>query len=73
MLPTEQLWHAVPPAEVVQEFHSDAEEGLTRTDAEERFRTVGPNTIAKGKGVHPLVRFLLQFNNLSAAKNTSVR
>ena len=62
-LPSVQSWHALPTDEVVHIFHSHPEEGLSLAEAERRYHVVGPNTISKGKGPHPLILFLRQFNN----------
>jgi magnesium-transporting ATPase (P-type) len=37
--------------------------GLTAREAAERLRTSGPNELPQALGVHPVVRFLAQFNN----------
>ncbi len=45
--------------EVLESFHH----GLTSTEADARLGRYGPNRLPAAKGVHPVLRFLSQFNN----------
>lgn len=55
-------FHALPAPQVLQALES-AEDGLTGAEAARRLSIHGPNALPAGKGRHPLMRFLAQFNN----------
>ncbi|MDW8212043.1 MAG: cation-transporting P-type ATPase [Roseiflexaceae bacterium] len=60
---TDNVWHALPPADVIARLGSDERFGLTTAEAEQRLKRYGPNEITAKRGKSPLVRFLLQFHN----------
>lgn len=57
-------WHAMPVAEVVEQFASDAAKGLSASDAADRLKKYGENRLPEGKKRHPFMRFLAQLNNI---------
>lgn len=60
---TGNVWHTLPPDDVLASFESDERFGLTAAEAEQRLKRYGPNVITARRGKSPLVRFLLQFHN----------
>lgn len=56
------LWHAMAPESVLGMQHSSVS-GLTHADAAHRLLHHGPNTLPPPARIHPLRRFLAQFNN----------
>ena len=55
-------WHAMAPEAVLGMQHSSAN-GLAHTEAAQRLRQHGPNALPAPARIHPLRRFLAQFNN----------
>jgi len=55
-------WHAMHASEVLEKLGSSIS-GLTSEDAGQRQLRFGPNSLPEAKQVHPLIRFLSQFNN----------
>lgn len=60
---TDNVWHTLPPNDVIVRLDSDERFGLTSAEAEQRLKRYGPNVITAKRGKSPLVRFLLQFHN----------
>ena len=60
---TDNVWHTLPPNDVIVRLDSDERFGLTTTEAEQRLKQYGPNVITAKRGKSPLIRFLLQFHN----------
>ncbi|MCG3165024.1 MAG: Calcium-transporting ATPase 1 [Bacteroidia bacterium] len=56
--------YTIPAKQLVTEFGSDAEKGLTAIEALNRLKKFGRNIIQSNKGKRPLKIFLAQFNNL---------
>ncbi len=56
-------WHTLPPTQVV-ELLGTSPDGLAQAEAARRLAEVGPNRLAPPKSRGPLVRFLMQFNNI---------
>lgn len=48
---------------VTHEFKTDAEHGLTQTDAQQRLLEVGPNQLSQAKNVSSILLFLKQLKN----------
>lgn len=61
---TEKSPYSVPVSQLIAEFGSDGEKGLTSLEAEIRIKKYGSNIIQSGEGKHPLKIILSQFNNL---------
>jgi magnesium-transporting ATPase (P-type) len=57
-------WHAVDADEVVRRLNTNTKHGLDAAEVSKRLSTHGPNRLPEGKKQGPLVRFLLQFNNI---------
>src|SRR5262245_53540870 len=57
-------WHAIAADEVIQRLNTNAARGLDPAEAAQRLATFGPNRLPAGTKRGPLVRFLLQFNNI---------
>jgi len=57
-------WHTVAADEVVKRLSTSADQGLTATEVSQRLAKYGPNRLPEGKKQGPLMRFLLQFNNI---------
>ena len=55
-------WHAIGAEEALARLGS-APSGLTHAEAGDRLARVGPNALPAGASVHPVQRFLAQFNN----------
>lgn len=60
----EQLsaWHAWPGDKVLSALEANMA-GLSQIDAETRLKAYGPNVLPQTAGVHPILRFLKQFNS----------
>jgi magnesium-transporting ATPase (P-type) len=56
------LWHALPADAVLAALETDGA-GLDRPEAERRLGTHGPNALPAAATVHPVLRFLAQFNS----------
>jgi len=56
-------WHHLPAKEVEKLLDVRLESGLDRFEVTRRQERFGPNALTPQKGVSPLIRFLLQFNN----------
>ncbi|PBN42303.1 HAD-IC family P-type ATPase [Sphingobium sp. D43FB] len=59
---TSSAWHASTGEDVISSLDSDPA-GLSQIEVEKRLRIHGPNTLPVAAAVHPLLRFLAQFNN----------
>ena len=59
---SEKQWHTLQTDDVLTEFNSDTEKGLSKEEAEKRFAHYGPNALTRQKGQSSIVRFLVQFN-----------
>lgn len=62
---TEQLirpWHSMHSPQVLKELDSSTD-GLSNEEAQQRQLRFGPNSLPETRQVHPVVRFLSQFNN----------
>ena len=57
-------WHAVAVDETIRRLKSDPAEGLARDEADRRLAKYGPNRLPEGSKRGPLMRFLLQFDNV---------
>jgi len=57
-------WYALPADEVLRRLKTSAASGLDGAEAAARLGTYGPNRLPEGHKQGPLVRFLLQFNNI---------
>ena len=57
-------WHAIAADEVVRRLDSDSQKGLDAAEAKRRLETYGPNRLPESAKQGPLMRFLLQFNNV---------
>ncbi len=55
-------WHNLPAAEVIGLLQADLEQGLGAAEVDQRQQQFGRNVLTQKKGQHPLVLFLLQFN-----------
>ena len=60
-------WHTLPSAEVFQQQQSDAEQGLTQTEASRRLAEVGANTLMQARARSMLAILLSQFKSLIVA------
>jgi Ca2+-transporting ATPase len=58
---TDQHWHALPAAEVVDLLEADADDGLDLFAVKHRREQFGPNALTPAKGPGPLRRFATQF------------
>ena len=56
------LWHALKTSEVLERVQSTPE-GLSSREADKRLQEYGRNELPPPKRQHPVMRFLLQFNN----------
>lgn len=56
--------HTIPIRQLIKEFESDEEKGLSAEEAANRLEKYGNNTIQSDTGNHSLKLFLSQFNNL---------
>ncbi|MCS7207798.1 MAG: HAD-IC family P-type ATPase [Dehalococcoidia bacterium] len=59
----ESLWYALPAEDIAARFGTHLTDGLTRTEAEERLRQYGPNTLTVGRGVSVWAVLLHQFTS----------
>src|SRR5262245_56918395 len=57
-------WHAIAADEVVRRLDSSTETGLDPAEARARVARYGPNRLPEAAKQGPLMRFLLQFNNV---------
>src|SRR5262245_2885937 len=57
-------WHALPQAEVVTRLGTNAETGLSLTEASTRLQKWGPNRLPEGKKRSTFARFFAHFNNV---------
>ncbi|SEQ98905.1 ATPase, P-type (transporting), HAD superfamily, subfamily IC [Sphingobium sp. YR768] len=55
-------WHALPANMVLDRLDADIA-GLSEQDAGKRLAEHGPNALPSAAGIHPLLRFLAQFNS----------
>ncbi len=58
------VWHAIGAEEVLGELGSDVTKGLDQNAAARRLSSYGPNRLPEGAKRGPLMRFLLQFDNI---------
>lgn len=56
------MLYSVPIKEILKQLNS-SDKGLSESDATERIKEFGENTIQEEKGIHPLRIFLNQFNS----------
>ncbi len=56
-------WHTLPTTQVV-DLLATSPDGLNQAEADRRLAEVGPNRLAPPKSRGPLLRFLMQFNNI---------
>ncbi|MFO7637338.1 MAG: cation-transporting P-type ATPase [Clostridia bacterium] len=56
-------WHSTSIHEVMEDLKS-GREGITQAEAEARLLEYGGNQLPEQKKTHPLVRLILQFNNV---------
>lgn len=56
-------WHSITAQECLRRLHSDAQGGLSRTEAARRLRETGPNELQRAKRRSLPVRFLAQFSD----------
>ena len=56
-------WHAMSQAEVVKRLVTNAEKGLTLSEASARLQKYGPNRLPEGRKRGPLAKFFAHFNN----------
>ena len=59
-----KAWHTLTTEDLVTEFDSHAEQGLSAAAAKERLDRYGPNKLPEQKKRGPLLRFLFQFHNV---------
>jgi Ca2+-transporting ATPase len=65
MSPAEiKTWHSLPIAETVRLLQTDMARGLSKSEASQRLRQHGPNTLAESKGRSALSIMLAQFKSL---------
>ncbi|HEV2154481.1 HAD-IC family P-type ATPase [Bradyrhizobium sp.] len=57
-------WHAVAADEIVRRLDSNLQSGLSATSVQQRLEKYGRNRLPEGRKQGPLMRFLLQFNNI---------
>jgi magnesium-transporting ATPase (P-type) len=57
-------WHALAVDDVVRRLNTNAQSGLDAAEVSHRLAEYGPNRLPEGKRRGPLMRFLLQFNNI---------
>jgi len=62
MNPQKIQWHNLPSDELFTTLGTDAEQGLTESEAQRRIDTVGPNRLIPRRGKGVLGLFLSQFN-----------
>ena len=57
-------WHAIAADEAVKRLTSDIKSGLDTTEVDSRLARYGPNRLPEAGKRGPLMRFLVQFNNV---------
>src|SRR5262245_35684168 len=57
-------WHALAADDVVRRLNTNTGRGLDAAEASQLITKYGPNRLPEGKRQGPLMRFLLQFNNI---------
>ncbi|MGJ0505296.1 MAG: HAD-IC family P-type ATPase [Methylocystis sp.] len=57
-------WHAIAADEIIRRLESDPSRGLERDEAARRLAKYGANRLPEGSKRGPLMRFLLQFDNV---------
>ena len=57
-------WHAVDIDAVVKQLETDAEQGLSAQEADNRLRKYGPNRLPEEEKRGPLARFFAQFHSV---------
>src|SRR5215831_18885951 len=57
-------WHAIAADEVVQRLESNTVSGLDAAEAKRRLERYGPNRLPEAHKQGPLMRLVLQFNNV---------
>src|SRR6516162_7501003 len=57
-------WHALAADDVVRRMDTDPEKGLDAAAISRRLEEYGPNRLPEARRRGPIVRFLLQFNNV---------
>ncbi|MBG0797523.1 HAD-IC family P-type ATPase [Methylocystis sp. L43] len=57
-------WHAIAVDETIRRLESNPLKGLARDEAARRLEKYGPNRLPEGSKRGPLMRFLLQFDNV---------
>src|SRR5688500_4852635 len=55
--------HQPKQQDILKEFSSDEDKGLTAEDARQRLEEHGPNEISRGKRISPLMILLHQFKS----------
>lgn len=63
MVSSKTSWHSLPAGEVIQLLESNAAQGLTSKEAEQRRKTYGLNALGQEKPTPSLFLFLSQFKN----------
>ena len=58
------MWHALAAADVLSRQNSNSAKGLDSAEASRRLEKYGPNRLPAGTKRGPLMRFLLQFDNI---------
>lgn len=58
------VWHTLSAERLEQELKSDIERGLTASESQDRFVTVGPNELPEAQSASPLKLFLSQFTSV---------
>ncbi|HYA80914.1 MAG TPA: HAD-IC family P-type ATPase, partial [Methylocystis sp.] len=58
------LWHALSADDALRSFESDSTKGLDAAEAALRKQKYGPNRLPQGAKRGPLMRFLMQFDNI---------
>lgn len=58
-----ELWHTKSTATAARELRTNVEQGLSRSEAARRLKELGPNRLAEGKRISPLVLFINQFKD----------
>ena len=58
------VWHAIGAEEALRRLGGDAARGLEANEAARRLASYGPNRLPEGAKRGPLMRFLLQFDNI---------
>ncbi|TVQ16448.1 MAG: cation-transporting P-type ATPase [Leptolyngbya sp. DLM2.Bin15] len=58
----QQTWHELSVQAIADQLKLDLDVGLTSQDAQKRLEQYGPNELKAKSGKHPILLFLLQFN-----------